>query len=120
MTLPALWTRPDPRRPPSPSPSTASWRTPSPSADAGPWTCESSSPNSTHRNRHEELTNRVGDLVDRGVRSGAIRSDLPTNWARDVLITLVDLATHNYEDLPPGPGADLVTDAFIQAAGNKP
>jgi AcrR family transcriptional regulator len=75
---------------------------------------------STHRNRHEELTNRVGDLVDRGVRSGAIRSDLPTNWARDVLITLVDLATHNYEDLPPGPSADLVTDAFLQATGNKP
>jgi len=73
----------------------------------------------THRTRHEEQTKQVGDLVDRGVRAGVIRADLPSNWARDVLISLVDLATHQYEDLPPGPAADLVTEAFLQATGTK-
>lgn len=73
----------------------------------------------THRRRHEEQTARVGDLVTRGIRAGIIRSDLPANWARDVLITLLDLATHRYEDLAPGPSADLVTDAFLRATGSR-
>ncbi|MEV6286761.1 helix-turn-helix domain-containing protein [Kribbella sp. NPDC051770] len=67
------------------------------------------------RARHDEQRTRIERLVERGIRDGDVRGDLPTGWACDVLLALLDLAIHQYEDIEPGPAADLVMDSFLNA-----
>jgi AcrR family transcriptional regulator len=70
----------------------------------------------TNRIRHDEQRARIERLVDRGIAEGAVRADQPQGWLCDVLLALLDLATHRYEDLAPGPAADLTIETFLAAA----
>jgi AcrR family transcriptional regulator len=65
------------------------------------------------RDRHDEQRARVERLVERGIRDGVVRDDLPPGWACDVLLALLDLAIHKHQDLEPGPAADLVMESFL-------
>jgi AcrR family transcriptional regulator len=69
-----------------------------------------------NRLRHEEQRARIERLVDRGIAEGVIRADQPEGWPCDVLLALLDLATHHYEAIPPGPAADLTVQTFLAAA----
>jgi AcrR family transcriptional regulator len=63
------------------------------------------------------LRARIGNLVDRGVDEAIVRSDLPDDWACEVLLALVDLAAHRQEQLAPGAAADLAVGSFLGATG---
>jgi hypothetical protein len=54
------------------------------------------------------LLARLDAFVARAIREGALRDDVPAEWAREVLRSLTDVAAHATPELSPGPAADLV------------
>jgi AcrR family transcriptional regulator len=69
------------------------------------------------RARGVQLRARVDALVERGATEEILRDDLPPQWASDVLLALVNLVAHSYQEVAPGAAADLVLETFLGAAG---
>lgn len=71
-----------------------------------------------HR-RREAQSARLDAFIERAIAEGLLRADLPPNWARSMLDQLVDLVAHRFDDLPPGPAADLVVESFLKGVHRR-
>jgi AcrR family transcriptional regulator len=65
------------------------------------------------------LLARLDAFVERAIREGALRDDMPAEWAREVLRALTDVAAHGRPELPPGPAADLVVKTLLDGLGQR-
>ncbi|PRX95441.1 TetR family transcriptional regulator [Allonocardiopsis opalescens] len=69
------------------------------------------------RVRSLALAERLDEFVQRAVREGLLRGDLPTGWARSMVVRLLDLAAHQLPTLGPAPAADVVVRSLLDGIG---
>jgi AcrR family transcriptional regulator len=68
--------------------------------------------------RRQRTRDRMEAFFKRAVAEGLLRDDLPPGWARTVLNELVQAVAHQFPELEPPQGADLVVDALLNGLGN--
>lgn len=71
----------------------------------------------TIESRRRAARQRLDEFIDRAVREGLFRADVPKPWIRALLDHTVHLAAEKFPDLPAPKCADLVVDTLLKGVG---